>query len=401
MLSNIYTINESGRITGFASGFFESSKGLRCACGSPFHRINRYSILKPISQVPTILDQLLAKIGKTLKTLSRRVHYHEKGLEESFHPFRNQIRPNPLAANQNRAFVTSRSHHLLRLSDRIQEFNASTAVAFERSISWLQRALPATLASITDRTIQPTFSLRLTILQRRARNAWIFDCLRVSKYLVGLEDPSLEVQRMGELLRVRASRECWKGIAECEEALAKAMTAKAPAIEVEMRLQQIQLSHLLNITLTSDLENRAPMPCMAPSESLDQATLLCRRFPDTAGRFLGIVNKFVQLKLKNKSRDAQRTSGAYQHTHALSSLPRTYNCEYRRTELAWGEHVIGSLEICRRAGHRNSRETKAFSTEVCPECGREMLKVEGMEEERRRAGECLFEDRFLEAMKRK
>lgn len=396
MISNIYTIDESGNITGFASKLCEGSLALNCTCGYCLDGVRRYSIVKQISQAPTVIDRLLAKLGKMLNTFSRRVYYHEKDLGDSFHAFRNQIRPNPLAANQNRALVTSRAQQLLRLTDKIHEFNVSTAMAFERSLVWLQATLPSTLLNITSRTIQPILSLRLMILLRRALNVWILDCLRVSKYLVGLEDPSLEVQRMGELLRIRASKECWKGIAESEDALAKAMTAEAPAIEVEIRLQQIQLSHLLDIALAGGAEVETRMPTMAPepsSESLQNAIQLCRRFPDTAGRFMMVVTNFVQFGKKDQN--AHETCPS-----ALSSLPRTYTYETRRTELAWGEHATGSLQICERGGHPYSEET--FGAEGCPECGRRKdVVLEGMEEEGKKARECLFEDKFLQAMKGK
>lgn len=410
MLRNIYTISESGTITGFASKSPVKPQELNCPCGAPFQTIRRYSILKQINQAPTVFDQLLARIGKTLNMFSKRVRYQERELERSFHSFRNQIRPNPLAANSNKALVSSRAYDLVLLSGSIQEYNTSTAMPFERSVSWLQDSLPGALTSLTKRTIHPTLSLRFTILEHRARNLWICDCLRVSEYLLGLDDPSLEVQRMGEVLQIQASKECWKGIAECEEAITKAAMAEAPAIEVEIRLQQIQLSHLLDIALAGESGVESPAPTMAPeapSESLDKALQLCRRFPDTAGRFSGLVIGFGKggNADRNKSKDIKATGG-HLSGYALSNLPRTSNFESCQTELAWGEHGVGCLEICTRGGHPYSREMKGKldGGEGCPECGREQVgeweKVERMKEEGRRAGECLFEDRFLEAMRK-
>ena len=409
LMSNIYTIDEGGNITGFTSGFPEEPQHINCICGASFYNIGRYSILKQISLAPAVFDRLISRIGKSLNTFSRQILYHEKVLEQSFHSFRNEIRPNPLAANHNRALVTSRAQGLVRLSDNIQECNVSTAIPFERSISWLQDTLPGALVTLTDRSIHLTLSLRLTILQRRARNVWLLDCLRVSKYLVGLEDPSLEIQRMSEVLRIRASKECWKGIAECEDALTKAIKGRAPLIEVEIRLQQIQLSYLLDIALAGDDEDGAPVPTMAPeapSDSLQKATQLCQRFPDTAGKFERLVTAFGKIRKRNgiqkKSKHA-KTMVAHTPAYTLTSLPRTNTYETRKTELANGEHALGCLQICERAGHPYSGVTMAkFGVEGCPECGRERCmdgKVDGMEEEWKRARGCLFEDKFLEAMK--
>lgn len=407
MISSVYTIDKNSKITGFSplSGEFPKAN---CGCGAPFDAIKRYSIVKQIHQAPIVFDQLLAKLGKSLATFSKRLHFRNKEVEESFQPFCGQIRPNPLAASQNKAMVASRAQELLEVADSIQEFNVSTTIPFERSIAWLQETIPAALSSITKRTIHPTFSLRFTILHRRARNLWIFDCLRVSRYLTSLDDPSLEVQRMAELLRMRASRECWTGISECEGALTKALTAKAPAIEVEIRLQQIQLSHLLDLTLAGDADtDAAPISTMtpdAPVDSLRKAIDLCRQFPDTAGRFSKLVDGFADVgkkKNNNNSTDAKQS----QIPTVLSSMPRTCNNESRKAELGWGEHLAGSLHVCARAGHAYSRETQVkANTQGCPECGRDIIKdakiqAEQMEAEGKKAGECLFEDQFLLAMK--
>ncbi|ERF69407.1 hypothetical protein EPUS_05952 [Endocarpon pusillum Z07020] len=367
----------------------------RCVCGTHFSGFRRYSILKQMSQAPSVFARLLFKLGKTLSTFSRRVHYHEKELGESFHAFREQIRPNPLAANQNKALVASRAQQLLRLSDSIDDFKP-TAIAFEQSIRWMQTTLPTTLLSITEHNICPVFSLRLTILQRRARNAWTLDCLRVSSYLVGLEDPSLEVQRMGELLRIRASKECWKGIAECNTAVEKAITAKTPAIEVELRLQQVQLSHLLDIALAlgrGSAQLDTLLPTMTPepaSESVQKTVHICRRFPDTAGKFGGLVSKFVKFASEQRY---DKDDTLQRCTSQLASLPQSCTYETRKTELTWGECVGGSVAVCELGGHPYSSEMSG-----CPEC-RRIKEVERVEEEARKAGECLFEERFLQAMK--
>jgi hypothetical protein len=397
VVGTIYTTDESGNITGFRSGQSKDLQEIDCYCGVSFDAIRRYSITKDIRQASAVFDQLLAKLGEMLGMFSRRLHFQEKELDNSFHMFRHELRPNPLAANHNRALVTSRAQDLLKLADNIQSFNISTATTFEGHIGWLQENLPAALSKITSCTIHPTLSLRFTILHRRARNIWIADCLRVSKFLVGLEDPSLEVQRMGEVLRIRASKECWQAIAECEEALAKAVTTKAPAIEVEIRLQQIHLNLLLDIALTGFSQDQKSMPSMspeAPTESLEKAKELGRQFPDTAGRYAALVHAFTKYT---------KSSATQNSPDCLSSIPRTYSNETRKTELAWAEHVLGGIAVCARAGHPYSKENKAFSGNGgCPECGREKAVEElseGIEEEARKAGKCLFEDQFLAAMK--
>ncbi len=145
LISNIYTLDGCGNITGFASGSPEGPMDLNCVCGTPFYGLRRYSILKQLSQTASAFVRLLSKLGKGLNTFSRRIHYHEKELEESFHSFRDQIRPNPLAGNQNRALVASRAQRLLRLSDSIEDYNNSVAMAFEQSIMWIQTTLPTAL----------------------------------------------------------------------------------------------------------------------------------------------------------------------------------------------------------------------------------------------------------------
>jgi hypothetical protein len=447
---NIYKIDQQGNVTGFASEKSEikagtanerqpsafqntvpnviptlakGSQSLNCQCGSPFSTLPRYSVLKQLAQTPHVFDLLLAKVGKSLNIFSRRIHYHEKTLEDSFTLFRNAMRPNPLAAAHNKGLVSSRASEILRLSDSIQEYNTSTVAAFERSVKWMQMVFPGILSHTKDdgvkqntscQTVHPIFSLRLDILDRRARNLWIFDCLRVSQYLVGLNDPSLEVQRMGEVLRVRVSKECWRGIGECEDILKKT-GGTTPAIEVEVRLLQVQLHHLLDIALAAAADGgetvaKGPSPAsMTPEpaiESLQKAAQLCRRFPDTAGRFMGLVSAFSRIS-PQKQRKVDPSS-------SLSTLPRTNTYDSRRVELSLGEHVVGHLKICERWGHpycgsnSTTAEEKARGSPEragCTECGREKRVEAGMgmemKEEGRKAGEKLFEDKFLEAMRAK
>ena len=400
LISKIYTIDESGKITGFASKVCEGLMDLNCACGESFQGIRRYSILKQINQAPAVVDRLLAKLGMTMSAFSRRVYYHEKELEDTFPAFRLQIRPNPLAANQNRIVVSTRAQQLLRTSDTIHESIVSTASTIESALTWLQTTIPSALSKLTTHPIQPIFSLRLTILLRRAQNAWIADCLRVSNHLSTLADPSLEVYRMADLLRTRASQECWKGISDSEAALAKAKFAHAPAIEVEIRLQQIQLSHLLDIALAGGTETKTlpiPTPTMAPepsSDSLKQAMKLCRHYPDTAGRFTALVNDFSSLAKQKRSLLEKKRADA------PSSLPKACSNDTRRAELGWGEYVLGGLRVCARGGHLYNGGVRGKDAGMgCLECGRfkEVLVEEG--EVERRAQACLFEDQFLRAMK--
>lgn len=446
-VSDIYSIDENGKIIAFTSKSQSSRdiKNFSCGCRAPLHIIRRYSILKKINQAPAVFERLLVKIGRALNGFSRRIHSTEKDLDESFFNFRTQIRPNPLAAGQNKALISSRAQDLLRLSDCIHDYNISTVIPFEKSISWLQSTIPSALAPLTNHTIQSTFSLRLSILHRRARNLWISDCLRVSKYLVSLSDPSLELQRMSSLLRVRASKECWKGISDCEDALRRKEIKNAPGIEVEIRLQQIQLSHMLDIALSAgdsgesaDVEveddNEAmAMPSMspdAPSDSLKHAVQLCRRYPDTAGKFAGLVNGFAKYKdemmkmdgrKKMRGANANGNANTDLNVYALATLPRTCNTETRKLEWSWGEYVGGGLKVCSKAGHlysRNWTTTVKIDKDAsgCLECGgREMRGVKlvgGMDgevsdqgqaekEAVRKAGSCLFEDRFLDAMRGK
>jgi AAA domain len=395
LISKIYTIDESGKIIGFASKVCEGSRDLKCACGESFQGIRRYSILKQINQAPAVIDRLLAKLGKTINAFSRRVYYHEKELEENFPAFRVQIRPNPLAANQNRIVVSTRAQQLLRLSDSINESIVSTATTIENALTCLQTTIPSALAKLTTHPIHPIFSLRLTILLRRAQNAWIADCLRVSNHLSTLADPSLEVHRMADLLRTRASQECWKGISDSEAAIVKAKAAQAPAIEVEIRLQQVQLSHLLEIALAAGgPEAKSSMPTMAPepsSDSLKQAMKLCRHYPDTAGRFTALVNEYTSFAKQSRGMMEKKRADA------PSSVPKTCSNETRRTELGWGEYVLGGLRVCARGGHLFSVGGKEGGG--CPECGRfKEVLVEEVEVQRK-AQACLFEDQFLRAMK--
>ena len=92
----------------------------------------------------------------------------------------------------------------------------------------------------------------------------------------------------------------------------------------------------------------------------------------------------------------------------LSTLRRTNTYDSRRAELSWGEHVVGHLWFCERWGHpycgvTSEDDGKMQGAVGCLECGKEKTAEVAlrMAEEARKAKQNLFEDKFLEAMKRK
>ncbi len=132
----------------------------------------------------------------------------------------------------------------------------------------------------------------------------------------------------------------------------------------------------------------------AASESLEKAVQVCKRFPDTAGKFGRAVSKFVKLasgQRYDKEGTLERCASQ------LASLPKSCTYETRKTELAWGGSLGDSVVVCEHGGHPYSTD---MFRQGCPECGRvKEVVIERVEEEARKAGKCLFEDRFLLAMK--
>jgi hypothetical protein len=408
IIGKIYNIDESGCIRGFGSADLEGLQthvvDTKCPCGASLCDVRRYSILKLLNQSVSTVNRLIAKIGKKLNSFSRRIYTQEWELSDNFSPFSANIRPNPLAARHNKGLVTSRAQLLLRLCDEIREYSINTVTPFEQSVSWLTATFPNILS-----TCNPIFSLRFALIHRRATNIWIADSLRVSRHLAGLADPSLEVQRMAEVLRLRASTECEKNISECEEAIIHA--GHAPSIEVETRLQLAQSRLLLYTASASAFGPPSPSPSReherernntpafptsseADDSNLQQALQLCRRFPDTAGRFTGLVNAFLKC-----NRAGCSLQGASPPTMA-SSLSPTYTTATRRAEFAYGEWVLGCLRFCKGAGHPYC---EALFDGCCPECGREVpVRDQGKEGEKefRAFSASLREGDFLAAMGR-
>lgn len=102
-----------------------------------------------------------------------------------------------------------------------------------------------------------------------------------------------------------------------------------------------------------------PLPSMspeAPTESLKRAMQLCRRYPDTAGKFTGLVNGWEKYAAEKKKmdlrpkKDVTGSGAADLNVYALPTLPRTYNTDTRRLEWNWGVYVFGGLGVCAKSG---------------------------------------------------
>ncbi|KKY26734.1 putative nfx1-type zinc finger-containing protein 1 [Phaeomoniella chlamydospora] len=286
----------------------------------------------------------------------------------SWDTFCHDLRPNPLAARENFRLIGERSTNLLVLQKDVITVRDQVILPFQKSMAKLAPIYPDALP-----TYNLCFDLRAEVLISRIRSALIEDTLKVAEFIAPLPDPSLELLRMGALLKENALKECTNGTKSLCQMFGQAFDLAAPCLEAELRLQNLKTLHFLGLVLDEDISTYLPL-----STEIEHLVILCKRYPSTAGTFLTAVLEYRTFLSKPKQ---------------LRPVPPPVIYTFRNTEVnrKWGEHVLGHLTNCR---HKHPYSSETFS-DGCPECGKE---VEFTEEEAKKYGNRLNEDRFLDWM---
>jgi hypothetical protein len=312
-----------------------------------------------------VFDRLLAKMGRNLDLFGYGVFKRERILQSTIDGFMKSIRPNPMAQESNKRELTGRGSELREEIEHLIDFRERIVLPFEQSIATCSQLLPGLVE------YNLLFRARFDILEYRARAAFLRDTLIVVQQLMLLDDPSQGVQRQAESLQEHAVLDCLNCIQYCKQSAARC-TASSPCVRVELLLQQVQFSYLAQVASLSTVVASEAVPAL-----LDEALVLCRRYPNTAGAFL---ENFKQLRSYTGSDDP-------------GAVPLVVSEKSRGTEKAWGQHIVGHLRIC---GNKHPYSTESFSG--CPECGK---KVETDEEMTKKASAYLHDDEFVKAMNKK
>jgi len=213
-----------------------------------------------------------------------------------------------------------------------------------------------------------SFDLRSDLLFFRCRLATLQEALRISDFLKPLSDPSQQIQALAQGLRTITSEQSVRNVIATEEAISKCEKRNMKCLEVELRLIQLffhMVARFSGVEPESDTE-----------ASCEKVVWLCRRYPDTAGKFL------------RSYRNLKRSLDGFQ------SLGQVYTVERLDIWRRWAKHEVGHLSSC-RYGHPYSTAT----FDGCPECGREtevMATPEPIDYE-----SYMKNDEFLARMKEK
>jgi hypothetical protein len=376
-------------------------------CKEIFSNISRYSIITDLRNLSENVARLISVIGHKISVFGKRLSYHETLLRDTFTGFLQEIRPNPLSAPMNRQMIQERCRGLaevqaditetkgtsphLQLLDRVwlTLYQEKLVVPIENNLSSLQKSLNNDLI-LGKFNFQ--FKLRFDLLFYRCRHSFLAELLRISKFLITLEDPSYQTRILAESLRrtviVHATENIdglHSGIAECEPKF-------LACLEVEMRLLQLsfyclmkkatrlsclqstdsgQLSSILGTEISLQDRKDQVQVRLDTDASLKRAFSLCRRFPRTAGNY-------------------RQQAEALEDSICTSLNPGPiFTAETRVVEQAWQGCRFARLSRC-----NNHHLYPTANFEDCPECGVEKSAPEEPDYE-----QYLFEDNFLNWMR--
>jgi hypothetical protein len=232
--------------------------------------------------------------------------------------------------------------------------------------------------------------LHFQTVQTRGLIAALSDQVRVGEYLLNVDDPSSTARNAGiQLLNAAAYEAICCYSAKSRYLAATTTLVASPSLHVEAVLQEIATWIIAEYTLNltgSTYVGHASSSIVLPGffAALDLAIDISKQFPATNKGFLETAVRFQQVLTSIQG-------GAHP-----SSLPSIDCAGARRQEKQYRGYAkaLGSgLTIC-DIGHPYF---KAVFGAGCPVCGR---RVQPDDEMFREAGEHLFEDKFLAAMRR-
>ncbi|OJD18137.1 hypothetical protein AJ78_01803 [Emergomyces pasteurianus Ep9510] len=344
-----------------------------------------------LQKLPSTVDSLLLNIGRKYHKLGKRLQYIEIMLRETFKLFRGQIRPTPLSSSYNRRLIQDRCSGIIEVQSRVLEIKDRLVIPLEDLIH-LHKQYQFLL-----RKTNTSFGLRFVLLFYQCRYASLGDLLKVSVFLLALDDPSCQSKILAESIRrtvIMHSKTNTNNlnsmIIECESKFLK-------ALEVEIRLLQLGFYSLakgaakINCSKSKYIADEQEDLFVAVPDgtdigesfgesdplkldvnlSIQRMVTLCRRYPNSAGFY---------LKLVDAVRDGIQPD---------KNLPYLFPAETRVVERAWGSPECSQLATC---GKHHVYPTESFDD--CPECGVEVVESEELNYE-----QFLSEGEFLLSMR--
>ncbi|PGH04969.1 hypothetical protein AJ79_06926 [Helicocarpus griseus UAMH5409] len=377
-------------------GSCSTSKHAPCGkiCGQKLNCEHRCNVdIGKTDKLSNILDSLLFVAGKKYQMLGKRLLYHEIHLRETFKLFRGEIRPTPLSAAHNRQLIQERGSGLADVQTHILETKDQFVIPLENDLVHLHKPL-----ELVPKEVNSSFGLRFVLLFYRCRYASLRDLLKVSQFLITLDDPSCQSRILAESIRRTVimhsknnASNLGKTITECESKFLK-------ALEVETRLLQLGFCCLvrrgtrLDCLQGRDIADQQPsLPVSVPNDttidedfgemgpfkldvdsSMRRMALLCRRYPKSAGLYAEQVN-------------TMRHEICSRHSDPGCLFP----AETKVVERAWGNPERFELASC-----DNHHVYPAGNFDACPECGEKVEESAELNYER-----FLSEGEFLSWMR--
>jgi len=351
----VYNVDSNGTILGFGSD--THGKVLhepKCTCGVPCLSVHRYSAVAKLFTFSKTMDLLLAKLGRKLKNFANSADIFEKSLSNSLENFMTEIRPNPLAATANTQLLLRRHRDVIDLHKQIVRFRDEVVAPIEQNLRDLHKTIPQFVPDYVT-----LFHPRFDILEYRATIVRIADDLKLVNCLLKLADPSQSVQRQGLKMLEYVCKQSFACMAYCQAALSNNLTASAPPVDAELRLQQAQFfifAKVASLKISSlgrgDACFTSPIPTQAIHDSLQKTVNKVGHTFHGRNAVVGTVKAF---------QDYISALG----TNETTAVPMINNAPSRRIEKSWGYHELGALASC---ANNHVFSKKSFPG-GCPGCG--------------------------------
>lgn len=336
-----------------------------------------------LADIENVVDRLVAKMARKVHRYATAIDVVEEKMSNTFGALVQDIRPNPLAANGNIALILRRNREVLDLQKTIVRYRKEVIDRIQTSMAKQHEAFPNMVASYVF-----MFHHHFDVLEYRVISVRMADTLRLANYLLGLEDPSLGVQRQGLKMLEYTNKESLACIKYCQKAFDSDVVRTSPCIEAEIRLHQVHFSLIAMATKSKLAQFGMPQEVDVAAEDRDaiKAKLsaisdICQHYPDSHRLFMATVTDFMQT--------LDRETGMEDNLQ----IPGVKIGEVREIEKVWAQHEVGHLKVC---GKLHAYSARTFP-QGCPECGR---KVMTQQEIYQKTSSHLFEERFLEAMRK-
>ncbi|KAI1630197.1 hypothetical protein EDD37DRAFT_557542 [Exophiala viscosa] len=333
--------------------------------------------------IADVVDRLVAKMGRKVHRYATAIDVVEQKLAGTFDSLVKDIRPNPLAAKGNIALILRRNREVLDLQKAIVSYRKEVIDRIQFNVGKQHEAFPDIVPSYVF-----VFHHQFDVLECRVISVRLSDTLRLASHLLGLQDPSFGVQRQALKMLEYAHKEAMGCIEFCQGALDNEVISTSPRIDAEIRLHQIHFN-LVAKAIKSKLSRSGVSQDSDLSKSDDdliEAKLkavsdICEHYPSSLGLFMATATEFVQL--------LKRETGMEDNVR----IPGVQTGKVREIEKTWSQFEVGHLTVCVKM---HPYSAKTFS-QGCPECGKRVMTGREVYQQ---TSAHLFEDRFLEAMRK-